>query len=183
MQASLVYCKKDDQRDDTREESSGTASVSAQIKSTFSFNSQTTLLTTGFPLVAILLGVVQVLALHSKHQRHREALSFLARGIISKSKKANLTLVPEFGRVRFGAAFFVGLVHFLKEALVPLAVNVPVLLHRVRDIGRLDQVLNNHNGRLAVTHTILARLFHALRSVLRSCLSLMSVAVTEFTMS
>ena len=108
------------------------------------------LLATGFPFVAIFLGVVEVL--FARNTKDIAVHELFGQGNNVKIEKANLTFVPELGRVRLGTALFIGLVHFLKETLVPLAVNVP-MLHRVTHITGLDQMLN-HNGGFAIPGSV-----------------------------
>ena len=65
---------------------------------------------------------------------------------LTEVKEADLPFVPKFSRVRGGTTLAVGLVHFHKQAFVPLAIYMPVL-HRVTDIACLNQMFK-HNADL-----------------------------------
>jgi len=78
-----------------------------------------------FPLVPIHPGVIQILV--RRHTKGATLAQFFGQGDDVKVKESNLTHIPAFGGIAFGAALHVSLVHLGVEALVPLDVDVPVL--------------------------------------------------------
>lgn len=65
-----------------------------------------------------------------------------------KVKETNFSFGPANSWVGFRSTLLVGKIHFLKQLFIPFGVNLPVL-HRMRDVGRLNQVFDD-NRRFAI---------------------------------
>lgn len=107
--------------------------------------------TSFLPFLSVANGVIQVFV--TAHAKHTTVLEFLGLWNNVKVEKADFPFVPTVGGVLLGSTLQKGSGSLLEEALVPLAVNVPVL-HSVRNIRRLNQVLN-HNRGLAVHRVVI----------------------------
>jgi hypothetical protein len=94
-------------------------------------------------------GVVQIVLI-ARDTKHTTIVELLGNWNDVKLKEAKLTLVPAFSRIHRCASISIRLVYFQEQALVPFAINIPVL-HRVSYIRSLDQVLDD-NGCLAVDY-------------------------------
>lgn len=100
-------------------------------------------LTAKHPLRSILFRIVVILI--TGDTKDTAIFQFFRQGENVKVEKADFTLVPKIRRILLGSPFLESQHVLVKESLVPFAVNMPVL-HRMRDVGRLEHVLQNDSG-------------------------------------
>eukprot|EP00538_Stauroneis_constricta_P012190 CAMPEP_0119571778 /NCGR_PEP_ID=MMETSP1352-20130426/44286_1 /TAXON_ID=265584 /ORGANISM="Stauroneis constricta, Strain CCMP1120" /LENGTH=162 /DNA_ID=CAMNT_0007621461 /DNA_START=817 /DNA_END=1305 /DNA_ORIENTATION=+ len=98
------------------------------------------LLSAHLPFSSIYRRVRQVLI--AGLAKHSAILQLLRQRDDVEIEEAQLALVPSIDGIRVRTASLVGGVAFTEEALVPLAVHVPVL-HGVSDVAGLDEMLDD----------------------------------------
>mmetsp|Transcript_24676 Transcript_24676/g.50987 ORF Transcript_24676/g.50987 Transcript_24676/m.50987 type:complete len:210 (+) Transcript_24676:149-778(+) len=98
------------------------------------------------PFLSILVGTIQKLV--ARHTKYLAFSQLRSQGDDVVIEKSELALVPSIRRVLVGSSALVCFVHFVKEALVPFLINVPVL-HGVGHIRCLDDAFDC-DGRFAV---------------------------------
>mmetsp|Transcript_30114 Transcript_30114/g.50009 ORF Transcript_30114/g.50009 Transcript_30114/m.50009 type:complete len:205 (-) Transcript_30114:7-621(-) len=95
------------------------------------------------PFTAILQGVVQILI--TRHSKHTTLLELLGQRNNVVVKEPKLSCIPSSLGVKWKSTLLVGMDHLCKETFIPLPVDMPVL-HSMRDIACLNQVLHDNSG-------------------------------------
>ena len=101
------------------------------------------LLSPSLPFRSVVLGINQILV--RTHTKDFAFLKLFGQGDDVVVKKVQFSLVPKDGGIGTHTTLLEGLIQLQEQTLVPLAVDVPVL-HRMRNIAGLDQMLNNDGG-------------------------------------